>query len=317
MFRWSFLVTFAAMIQELPIYEDTKAYYDEPLLEYVVKVSNHFWECYDSKRLRMISSVVPEDFCRRYHDGIIKTAFQQKYLEATEIQDTIKDYNIDPIKFWYLCLLVKDYSEGQTQKASLSNPTHKEELQLLLAELEKLTNNAQGLREKLMRFEPFRSTLQPKAQEHLIKTETSGKLTLRIGENKTVVITDEQTLVILREALTYGLKNFHNNSLLNSAPPAPHDASILGIQYRIALFYNYLKWFLEQYKPQKTKMVSTDKTLLISRLIYVLDIDSDPRYYDTRNYIDNKAKKGHLLNKIKKYKDISIPVKNLYYRDRI
>lgn len=200
------------MIQELPIHENTGAYYSEPLLEYVIKIANHFWECYDSKRLWMIDSVVPEDFCKRYHEGKIKTGFLQKYLEAAEIMDTLRAYNLDTDKFWYLCLLVKDYSEGQTQKASLSNPTHKEEINRLIAELGKLTHNQKGLRERLIRFEPVGSALQPTAQEHIIKTETIGKLTLRIGEGKTIVITDEQTLVILREALTWGFKSFHNNS---------------------------------------------------------------------------------------------------------
>ena len=153
--------------------------------------------------------------------------------------------------------------------------------------------------------------------EHLIKTDISGKLTLRIGTDKAITITDGQTLVILREALAKGLRSFHNNSILNSAPTAPYDASILGIQYRVALFYKYIKWFLEQFTPQRKRTVSIDKTLLISRLIYVLDIDADPLYYDTRDNINNRGKKEHLRNKIKRYMDISIPVKNQYYRDRI
>ena len=145
----------------------------------------------------------------------------------------------------------------------------------------------------------------------------SGKLTIRIGNNKAITITDGQTLVILREALARGLRFFHNDSILNTAPTAPYDASILGIQFRVVLFYNYMKWFLEQFTPQRKRTVSIDKTLLISRLIYVLDIDADPLYYDTRDNIDNRGKQEHLRNKIKRYKDISIPVKNQYYRDRI
>lgn len=305
------------MIQDLPKYENVEDYYKESLLEYVVKVANHFWECYDSKNKMMINSVVPEDFCKRYHEGKINTAFRQNFLDAVEINDTLKAYKIDIDKFWYLCLLVKDYTEGQTLKASLSNPTHKEEINHLIAELGKLTHNQKGLQEKMMRFESLRSTFQPKAQEHIIKTDMSGKLTLRIGKDKAITITDGQTLVILREALAKGLGFFHNNSILNSAPPAPHDASILGIQYRVALFYNYMKWFLEQFTPQGKKLVSIDKALLISRLIYVLNIDADPRYYDTRNNINNRGKKEHLLSKIKRYMDISVPVRNQYYRDRI
>ena len=305
------------MIQELPRYENVEDYYKEPLLEYVVKVANNFWKCYDSKKLMMINSVVPEDFCKRYHEGKINTVFRQSFLDAVEINDTLKAYKIDIDKFWYLCLLVKDYSEGQTLKASLSNPTHKEEIKLLIEELGKLTHNPKGLQDKMMRFEPARTAFQPKAQEHIIKTDMSGKLTLRIGNDKAITITDGQTLVILREALVKGLRFFHNNSILNSAPTAPYDASTLGIQYRVALFYKYMKWFLEQFTPQRKRAVSTDKTLLISRLIYVLDIDADPQYYDTRNYINNRGKSEHLRNKIKRYKDISIPVRNQYYRDRI
>ena len=315
--RWSFFVTFASMIQELPRYENVEDYYKESLLEYVVKVANNFWKCYDSKKRMMVNSVVPEDFCKRYHEGKINTKFRQSFLDAIEIIDTLKAYEIDIDKFWYLCLLVKDYSEGQTLKASLSNPTHKEEINLLIAELGKLTHNQKGLQDRMIRFEPARSASQPKAQEHLIKTDISGKLTLRIGTDKAITITDGQTLVILREALAKGLRSFHNNSILNSAPTAPYDASILGIQYRVALFYKYIKWFLEQFTPQRKRTVSIDKTLLISRLIYVLDIDADPLYYDTRDNINNRGKKEHLRNKIKRYMDISIPVKNQYYRDRI
>ena len=40
---------------------------------------------------------------------------------------------------------------------------------------------------------------------------------------------------------SHPLRSFHNNSILNSAPTAPYDASILGIQYRVALFYKYIK----------------------------------------------------------------------------
>lgn len=315
--RWSFFVTFAAMIQELPRYENVEDYYKEPLLEYVVKVANHFWKCYDSKKRMMINSVVPEDFCKRYHEGKINTVSRQNFLYAVEINDTLKAYKIDVDKFWYLCLLVKDYSEGQTLKASLSNPTHKEEINLLIAELGKLTHDQKGLQDKMMKVEPAIPANRPKAQENIIKTDLNGKLTLRIEKNKAITITDGQTLVILREALARGLRFFRNDSILNTAPTAPHDASILGIQYRVVLFYNYMKWFLEQFTPQKKGTVSIDKTLLISRLIYVLDIDADPQYYDTRDNIDNRGKKEYLLNKIKRYKDISVPVRNLYYRDRI
>ncbi len=311
-----FFVTFAAMIQELPIHDGLKAYYNEPLLEYSIQTANRFWRYYDKKMRIMQASHVIEDFCKRYHDGKIKKLqdIQIKYLEASEVQETLKTYGLDVSKFWYLCILVKDFAEGQTIESSTENPTHREELQMLISELEKLTPNKSFI-DKICRFEPATPVNKPAAQQNLIKTEVEGCLTLKIDGNKKIAINDGQTLVLLREALSLFLNRMPrgNNSYLDSAPPFPYNATLLGVQFRVAIFYECMMWFLDQYKPDVKQYLSIDRRLLISRLIYVFEIDNDPRYYDKDDLHTVEGKISFLKNKIKRIRGVNLPTKNKYY----
>lgn len=317
MLRWSFFVTFASMIQKLPLYEDSKAYYDEPLLEYALKTTNHFWKYYRRKRRCFDGSQVIKDFCIRYNENEIKKlpTIKKAYLETAEIQETLKAYDLDVDKFWYLCIMAKDYAEGQTLVASVKNPTHREEIQMLISKLEKLSPNKSYI-DKICRHEPYTLKSKPVFTNNIIKTVLDGKLTLKIDKDKTLTISDGQTLVIIREALSVFLRHMpkSNNSYLDSAPPFPFNAKQLGIQYRVALFYKYMMWFLNQFTPSPNSIVSTDKRLLISRLIYILNIDNDPRYFDRDELHTIAGKIVFLKNKIKLIKDLEFPVQNQYYK---
>lgn len=317
MFRWSFFVTFAAIIQELPIHEDSMAYYNEPILEYAIKVTGHFWKYYRRVKRSFDTSQVVKDFCIRYNEQKIKNlpSIYKAYMETAEIQDTLKAYSLDFTKFWYLCIMAKDYAEGQTLLSSINNPTHREEIQMLISKLEKLTPNKSYI-EKIRRHEPCTFKSKPTFTNNIIETELDGKMTLRIGKERTLTICDGQTLVLLREALSYFLRFMpkHNSSYLDSAPPYPYNAAQLGIQYRVAEFYKYMMWFFNQFTASRNSSVSTDKRLLISRLIYVLDIDNDPRYFDREEFHTNAGKIAFLKNKIKLIKDLELPVQNQYYK---
>lgn len=315
--RWSFFVTFATMIQELPKYENIKDCYDEPLLKYAITLANHFWPFYDKKKRIMEESHVVEDFYMRYQDGKLKklSEIMVNYSEASEVQETLAVYGFDTAKFWYLCLLVKDFAEGQTIKASTENPTHREELQKIIFELEKLTPNKSYI-DKIQRFEPASPKKKPIPQSNIIKTEVDGELTLRIGNGEETVISDGQTLVLIREALSSFLKMMpkRNSSYLDTAPPYPNNATLLGIPYRVLVFYNCMMWFLNQYKPISKVNISIDRRLLISRLVYVLDIDNNPSYYDKNDLHTVEGKIQHLKNTIKRIKKLKLPVQNKYYK---
>ena len=52
---------------------------------------------------------------------------------------TLKAYRLDISKFWYLCICIKDWVEGQTcEGARIDNLTSRQELQAIVDEIDKL-----------------------------------------------------------------------------------------------------------------------------------------------------------------------------------
>ena len=297
--RWSFFVTFAAMIQELPKYNDLNAYLDQPLLEYVNKVANHFWMFYDPEIQELTYSHVPNIFHRRYSKGEIKTERLLKYETSTEVQDTLKAFGLDREKFWYLCLLIKDYVEDKTIDAIVDNPTHREELTSLAFEIDRL---------------------KPKRWADLFLTEGKGQLILKIGKHP-LIIENGHTLALIKVAIEEYLdRNQDNTILLDSAPVDFEKRKTYADGYRIFLFDKYLSWFLQRFKADKNThssagnsfAVSIDKKLLISRMLFILGITDDEAYYE--EFKENSSSKNDKLkNTLKNYRDVKIHTGSNYY----
>ena len=280
------------MIQELPKYDDLNAYLDQPLLEYVNKVANHFWMFYDPEIQELTYSHVPDIFHRRYSKGEINTERLLKYETSAEVQDTINAFGIDKDKFWYLCLLIKDYVEDKTINAVVNNPTHREEMISFTSEIEKL---------------------KPKRWADLYLTEGEGQLTLKVGKHP-VIIKNGHTLALIKIAVEEYLdRNQDNTLLLDSAPVDFDNKTTLADGYKIYLFDKFLSWFLQRFKANKNMhssdgnifVVSTDKKLLISRMLFVLGITDDEAYYE--EFKENSATKNDKLkNTLKNYRNVEI-----------
>lgn len=299
MVRWGFLIIFVAMIQELPKYDDLRTYLDEPLLEYATIVANNFWLFYDPEIQEPTYSHVPDIFHRRYSNGKINTERLKKYVDSTEVQDTLRAFGIDREKFWYLCLLIKDYVEDKTINAVVDNPTHREEMINFALEIEKL---------------------KPKRWADLYLTEGEGQLTVKIGKHP-VIIKNGHTLTLIKIAVEEYLKRNQDNTLLLDSAPVDFDNKItLADGYKIYLFDKFLSWFLQRFKANKNThssdgnifVVSTDKKLLISRMLFVLGISDDEAYYE--EFKDNSATKNDKLkNTLKNYRNVEIPTSSNIY----
>ena len=113
---------------------------NEPLLEYVWEVANHFLPSYEEtdKGMIPVESSAPAIFSNRYFErnltieekykrakemGMCNTTFEQysqsknryrpldvrfknEYLKSEEILDVLNSYHIDFSKFWYLALFI-------------------------------------------------------------------------------------------------------------------------------------------------------------------------------------------------------------------
>ena len=182
------------MIEELKDFDRNIDSYDykEPLLEYAEEVANHFWGTYDPTKYvledgtevegQCLPSIVPHDFACRYLDGKIDKRKEASYIESKEVQDTIKAFGLDSTKFWYMCLMVKDYVDSRTNDAIKLNPTHREELVRLIEELDKL---------------------HPKFGNHTISCVGTGELYVKVGKDKKFTITDGVTLSLINAAVSF------------------------------------------------------------------------------------------------------------------
>ncbi len=321
-------------------------YLNYPLFSYVNMVADHFWwepeHDYDEETGEEYfignPSFVPSKFARRYIDGKIDTSRLGKYLKAvnekpifkhrkfSEIQKidnkeqkreeqdnlpdlsmTLKAYHLDMSRFWYLCICIKDWVEGQTcEGARISKPTHREELT-------NLTNELNRLNPKL-----FGSTIQ---------TTGKAKLTLNV-RGKNTVIEDTQTLTLLNVALL----NFLNSDLCKTTIKVDGedvihnlllDSSELGTKrltkdkaktIKLSLFYRYLSWFLKGKEVDSDvienypRSISTNKDVLISRMAYFTGITDDERFLN----VDSEDK-GYIRTAISGYEDIEVATDNRYY----
>lgn len=247
--------------------------YSDPSLEYIINLAG---EEVVSFYLRLSS---------------IDTSRKQKYLDSEEVQDTLRAFHLDAEKFWYLCLFIKDVVEGYADGIDAVSP--REEISQLVALLNKVKSDFK--------------------RDGTYSLKSNAMLSLKV-DKKTVKIENPLTLGIIKAILYKFLQT--DNKLLDDSSfnmTKIHKAPI----YKIALFNMLLKWFLKDKVADKAiyasngNKISKDKSLLISRMIFILGISDDESFFD--EYKEDGSKKDYLKNYIKKYKNIEVPTYNSRY----
>lgn len=294
-------------------------YQDIPLLEYVAKVATHFYplveldfKCkanvsdnplvdtayfdgiQEVSESSLVESTAIQTFALRYLNGDIDTSFEKSYLEVEEMQDTLQAFSLDVNKFWYLALFVKDYAEDKCTNAVVMNYSPKEELQAILDEL------------KTMGWEEKKGV-----DKH------NATLTLRVGNKHSLTINKRLSFLGLRQALERYIPTIEDGSELNLSRGQVSGSITLKLSYKIYIFTDMMRWFLKGYeskyggKQSGVEKVSLNKLLLISRMIYILGLSDDERYY--RRYNENGNELNFLKNNIRRYEGIHIRTVNTIY----
>lgn len=213
----------------------------------------------------------------QYYRNNVDTSRKQKYLDTTEVQDTLKAFHLDSEKFWHLCLFLKDLAEGYANGINATTP-----------------------REEISQLINLLNEIVPERDEKFM-------LSLKVGK-KSVKIDNRATLMFISYALS---NNIQKCTLLDDADFCSqvklHKAPI----YIVALFNMFLKDFLKDRVADKTIYASKDKSLLISRMIFILGISDDESFFD--EYKEDGSKLNYLKNYVKKYKSIEVPTYNSHY----
>lgn len=246
---------------------------NSPELEYAVEVANTF----DGHVASLFA----------YRLTMIDQSRKQKYLDSVEVQDTLRAFHLDAEKFWYLCLFIKDIVEGYAEGYDAISP--REEIRQLVALLQKVETDK---------------------KVDSLRLKSNALLSLKLGK-RSVKIDNLLTLGIIKVALYTALQT--DNRLL--------DADLLNMTeahksviYKVAWFNKFLSGFLKDKVADKAiyaskdSAISTDKGLLISRMIFVLGISDDESFFEEYH----KTKEGKVVKSdqlkgyIKKYKNVEV-----------
>lgn len=310
-------------IEELPDlkvgWDRAYEYQNVPLLDYVWVVADYFLPFYEETDEGMVpaESIAPAIFCNRYFEsgltieeryerakemGMCNATFEQysqaknryrpldvrfknEYLKSEEVLDALNSYCIDIGKFWYLSLFIKDVVLDKCVDAMPAETSNDR--------IQKLTD---------------RISEMPDGK--------NAELIFKLKGKQKYVIADEYTIKEIGVALAVYKKLIENcgvnggqldvNKMLNGKVTVDRTPMF-------ALFTKMMKYFLSPYKAVRSSLTSTDKMLLISRMIYVLGLSDDRRFYeeyetdeDGKIIIDgenNYKKRNFLKNLIRKYED--------------
>lgn len=280
------------MVEPLPRYEDEWAYYEsEPLFDYVCQVSEE--TVIDINPDGSIASTTPHlqpfRFASDYLDGKIDTqSIYMNLYESPDIQDTLRAFGLDSSKFWYLCLFIKWKVDYECKTAFVFPTSTKEKLHSLISEFEKLSPEFQGGK---------------------FVSKDSATLTFKVGDGKTITIDDANTLTFIGAAIESFLEQQDTDALIS--PKGYRTSELekvdLSVRTKIYLFHEYLSPFVKQLKATKGIYASKDKSLLISRMIYVFRVSEDKKLYTDLN------EKGKKQNQLKGYLSRYKPFKFWHY----
>ena len=282
------------MIKQLPKHEDEWAYYEsEPLFDYVCQVSDMMGEIVTDINpdgsYESTPHLLPFRFASDYLNGKIDTqSIRMDLYESPDIQDTLRAFGLDSSKFWYLCLFIKWRVEYECKTAFLFPTSTKEKLQSLISEFEKLSPEFQGGK---------------------FVSKVPATLTFKVNGGKTITIDDANTLTFIGAAIESFLEQQDTDDLItsNSYGISELEKVDLSVRTMIYLFNEYLSPFVKPLEAIKGIYASKDKSLLISRMIYVFRVSEDKKLYTDLN------EKGNKQNQLKGYLSRYKPFKFWHY----
>ena len=312
------------LIEELPDlkigwYESYKCL-DEPLLEYVWEVANHFLPDYEdvssapaifanryaeknlsveerykrAKDMKTFKGTLEEYKKREYRK--VDDSFKEKFLSNEDLQNTIEAYKLDVSKFWYLLLFVYDFIEDIGTNAPIMGKSVLEDFATFLTNLcdaSSITLKQGNKKSYYTEREDLINIIQI-AVHHF-----SESYTKIINSNK-----DRETKIELLKEI--GLKDLIDNSLLSKMDFK--EKFSLDISHKKWKFTDMFLFFIGNRKattiPNKKVKVSKDKMILISRLIYTVGYDGK-RYNEEYDSENNKNRM--LSNLLRRYKNEKFP----------
>jgi len=238
-----------------------------------------------------MGTTVTQEFKKRYNAKVLNAHYTfEKYIQYKDIQN-----------FWYLLLFVSDYIYGSCLEGIKVKETSRVLVEKLMQQLGKNIGNSGCI---LSFIKPMTLTLKLQEKHRSIEIDDPISLAyiyLVYEAGKDYFSNDKPTRFDTQEIDRKG-KDTEPNTVL------------------VAMFYHLLKSFFKLLpktntsKPAKVySTVSLNKTLLISRLVYLTRLSTDKRYTGVDEKKDKQCP-NFIKDQIKSYKDYKILRANKFYK---
>jgi hypothetical protein len=151
--------------------------------------------------------------------------------------------------------------------------------------------------------------LSPEFQGDKFVSKVPATLTFKVDDGKTITIDDANTLTFIGAAIESFLEQQDTDDLItsNSYGISELEKVDLSVRTKIYLYHKYLSLFVSPLEAIKGIYASKDKSLLISRMIYVFRVSEDKKLYTDLN------EKGNKQNQLKGYLSRYKPFKFWHY----
>lgn len=296
---------------------------NEPLLEYVWEVANHFLPDYEdvsaapaifanryaernlsveeryerSIEMKTFNGTLEEYKKREYRE--LDDSFKKTFLENTNLQNTIEAFGFDISKFWYLLLFIHDFIED----IGTNSPTVEKPLLEDFASF--LTNLCEAS-----------SIVLKQGNKNVYSTEREDLLDIiqkavyHFSDTYSKIVNGKQDRETkIKQLQELGLKGFIDNSLLSQINF--NGKYRLDDSHKRWKFAEMFLYFLEGKKADKKRVrdrsarISIEKNLFVSRLLYTAGYVSETY---NNEFLDKGGKPNRLLSLIiRKYSKEKFP----------
>ncbi len=265
--------------------------YDEPLLEYVRILAEKLRPMTEESYYHGFGYFyLIGVFADRYFLNKIDKDKRENYDDSFDIQETIKALGYDVDKFWYLLLFVNDYSFGYCWKGFKLNKSPKAKIEEFV---QRILNNVETLDFESSEMGTFKKPM---------------KISLEIKGKHKFVIDESDSIFSLLYMLASELEKIEDGSQIATSHTSgfikdgKFQYDFLSNSIQIWYFAQMFLSFFELRPPQKTKskkgsLVSLNKLLLISRLIFIIGLTRKESFLESEDSL-----KGYL----KQYKNYNM-----------
>ena len=233
-------------------------------------------------------------FKKRYNTSLKNLFSYNEYLnnQDLEIKETLLGLDLDPEKFWYLLLFIYDFSQSSCTNAYSVSESPKEQMDKLINAIDKHTHKFDNNR-KFTFDKDISLTLKIEGKHNIIIDDLTALYHIAYFCKEGLSKVDSSTSMFLFGSIITGNKN----------GPEKHSVLIYFFAKQFLSFFE--KHSLKTIRKKKDSLVSLNKKLLISKLIYFTGISKNTSFKDSDDTL-----KGFL----NQYKDKDLKmISKIYY----